>query len=179
MSNFILSFFFRSSLVDLSASILMKSRVIARDICIGLQGCLLNAREIRNVNLYPELHYERFFSVVLARRAVRAPTLRRQPCGTGYSLQIDQIANDRLCTRGLLCLRRKKHAKLIRFSRPASRPSLLLSAQGRGRRSGSFWEPAPRSSGATPTFSLPLFHSACFLPVRLHCASAVKKGQSV
>lgn len=101
------SFFFPSSLVELSASILMKSQVIARDICIGLQGCLLNAREIRNVNLYPELHYERFFSVVLARQAVRAPTLRRQPCGTGYSLQIDQIANDRLCTRGLLCLRCK------------------------------------------------------------------------
>lgn len=35
----------------------------------------------------------------------------------------------------------QKHAKLIRFSRPASRLSLLLSAQGRGRRSGSFWEP--------------------------------------
>lgn len=39
----------------------------------------------------------------------------------------------------------QKHAKLIRFSRPACRPSLLLSAQGRGRRSGSFWEPLPRS----------------------------------
>lgn len=36
--------------------------------------------------------------------AVWAPALSRQPCGTGYSLQIDQIANDRLCTRGLLCL---------------------------------------------------------------------------
>lgn len=69
MSNFIL--FSPSSLVELSASILMKSQVIARDICIGLQGCLLNAREIRNVNLYPELHYERFFSVVLGRASCK------------------------------------------------------------------------------------------------------------
>lgn len=82
----------------------MKSQVIARDICIGPWGCLLNAREIRNVNLYPEIQYERFFAVVLGLRAVWALALWRQPCGTGYSLQIDQIANDRLCTRGLLCL---------------------------------------------------------------------------
>lgn len=77
-------------------------------------GCLLNAREIRNVNLYPEIQYERFFSVVLGFRAVWASILWRQPCGTGYSLQIDQIANDRLCTTGLLCLRSKtRKAHLI------------------------------------------------------------------
>lgn len=33
-------------------------------------AALLNAREIRNVNLYPEIQYERFFSVVLGSGAV-------------------------------------------------------------------------------------------------------------
>lgn len=120
MSNFY-SLFFRP-LVFARASILMKRQVIASDICTGLQGRLLNAGEIRNVNLYPELRDERFLSVVLGRRAVRAPTLRRQPCGTAYSLQIDQIANDRLCTRGLLCLRCKNmQSSLDSAARPRDR----------------------------------------------------------
>lgn len=144
-----------SSLVGLSAYILMKSQVIARDICIGLQGCLLNAREIRNVNLYPELHYERFLSVVLGRRAVRAPTLWRQPCGTGYSLQIDQIANDRLCTRGLLCLRCKNmQSSFDSAALPADRALFCLRGVGDGDLvpSGNpFHVPPSLCSGTTPT----------------------------
>lgn len=144
---------FSSSLVGLSAYILMKSQVIARDICIGLQGCLLNAREIRNVNLYPELHYERFFSVVLGRRAVRAPTLWRQPCGTGYSLQIDQIANDRLCTRGLLCLRCKNmQSSFDSAAPPADRALYCLRGVGDLVPSGNpFLVPPSLCGGTTPT----------------------------
>lgn len=52
-------------------------------------GLLLNAREIRNVNLYPKIQYERFLSVVLDFGTVRASILRGHPCGTAYSLQID------------------------------------------------------------------------------------------
>lgn len=58
----------------------------------------------------------------------------------------------------------QKHAKLIRFSHPASRPSPLLSAQGRGRRSGSFWDPVPRSSIPLDWYSANIItssHSCC------------------
>lgn len=74
----------------------------------------------------------------------------------------------------------QKHAKLIRFSRPACRPSLLLSAQGRGRRSGSFWEPLPRSSVPLEWYNSDIIassHSCRMISLRLCPQWLLKDGR--